>query len=74
MSVKSVTADHADPSHNHVRADPVATLSLGNTPVDADGRMTRKGRYRYVGAIPTRKKIHQCTCGTTVHLHRYQRT
>lgn len=29
MSVKSVTADHADPSHNHGRADPVATLSLG---------------------------------------------
>lgn len=33
MSVKSVTADHADPSHNHGRADPVATLSLGNLPV-----------------------------------------
>lgn len=29
MSVKSVTADHADPEHNHVQADPTMTLSLG---------------------------------------------
>lgn len=53
MSVKSVTADHADLSHNHVRADPVATLSLGNTPIDAYVRMTRKGSYRYPCAIHT---------------------
>lgn len=29
MSVKSVTADHADPKHNRVQADPTMTLSLG---------------------------------------------
>ena len=44
MSVKSVTADHADPSHYHVRADPVATLSPGNVPTDAGVRVTREDR------------------------------
>lgn len=74
MSVKSVTADHADPSHNHVRADPAATLSLGSTPIDADVRVTGEGRHRHGCAVPACTDRDQCTCSTTLYFHRKWRT
>lgn len=74
MSVKSVTADHADPSHNHVRADPAATLSLGSTPVDADMRVAGESRYRHGCAVPVCKDRDQHTCSTTLYFYRKWRT